>query len=219
MALIEKAYLDIHNGKPAPLILNIEGEDYPEDLSFYFKGVEDFHPLERLFIDRCRGKVLDAGDGPGRMALELQSRGLKAVCMDNSPVMKKIAEESGFMGTYMTGSLLDEKGIPGSYDTVVLLGNTTGICRSVSDLELLIANLAGALNQGGSMMITFTDPAEFDRDDDTLLEFEALYKNEREKGSWFLAGPDSVETVISRYGVLEFADLREGLYGFSARKA
>ena len=114
---------------------------------------------------------------------------------------------------------LDEKGIPGSYDTVVLLGNTTGICRSVSDLELLIANLAGALNQGGSMMITFTDPAEFDRDDDTLLEFEALYKNEREKGSWFLAGPDSVETVISRYGVLEFADLREGLYGFSARKA
>ena len=217
MDLIEKAYLDIHNGDPSELLLVMEDGEYPEDLLYYFGGHDTFHPMEKALLLHASGKILDAGAGPGRIALYLESCGFRVSCADSSPVMRDIGMARGCL-SYSLMDLLGRVEPSEAFDTVTLMGNTTGICRDDDDLKTLMDNLAAFVKPGGRILLTFTDPEVFGAGADTLLKYRVKYRGEEEDGTCFLVSPGTLADALNTSCSVEYADLRDGLYGMVIRK-
>jgi SAM-dependent methyltransferase len=59
----------------------------------YFAPVTQWPAVERRALRWVRGRVLDAGLGAGRVALELQRRGRSVVGIDNSPGAVEVARQ------------------------------------------------------------------------------------------------------------------------------
>jgi len=84
----------------------------------YFAPVAEWPAVERRALRWVRGRVLDAGVGAGRAALELQRRGRSVVGIDISP-----------------GDSV------GQFDTIVMFGNNFGLFGSPSKAKRLLRRL------------------------------------------------------------------------------
>ena len=61
----------------------------------YLSGFKGWPTAERKSIRYIRGRVMDIGCGAGRVALELQKRGVDVVGLDASPLAAKAAKIRG----------------------------------------------------------------------------------------------------------------------------
>ncbi len=61
----------------------------------YFREYGDWPQVEKDAITLARGRVLDIGCGAGRVSLYLQSKGLRVVGIDNSPLAAKVSRQRG----------------------------------------------------------------------------------------------------------------------------
>jgi len=131
------ALLAYHNGQH-DAVLHIESDVFDsEDVAvrLYYRPDEDPLPdLDLRALDRCSGRVLDAGAGAGRHALDLQCRGMEVTALDVSVDAVRVMRDRGISdvrkGNIYTSDL-------GSYDTILLLMNGIGLAGGPEGLEQL----------------------------------------------------------------------------------
>jgi len=106
----------------------------------YFAPVTQWPAVERRALRWVRGRVLDAGLGAGRVALELQRRGRSVVGIDISPGAVEVARERGVRDVRLLAFEEVDDSI-GQFDTIVMLGNNFGLFRSPSKAQRLLRRL------------------------------------------------------------------------------
>jgi len=107
----------------------------------YLSGFKGWPSAERKSIRYIRGRVMDIGCGAGRVALELQRRGVDVVGLDASPLAAKAAKIRGLNEVWSTPIQdLDQR--IGTFDSLVLFGNNFGIFETPTRARHLLIHLA-----------------------------------------------------------------------------
>lgn len=112
--------------------------------------------VERLLADRGGRRVLDAGCGTGRVAIELDRRGFTVVGVDVDDAMLTVARRKAPGIEWRTADLADPgDGPPGEgFDLVVLAGNVM-IFLAPGTEGAVLAGLADRLAPGGLLVAGF----------------------------------------------------------------
>jgi SAM-dependent methyltransferase len=140
----------------------------------YFAPFRRWPPVERRALRYVRGRVLDAGCGAGRVALELQDRGRKVVGIDISPLAVQVARKRG---------VKDARVLPfhrvdatlGRFDTVLLYGNNFGLFANRSRGRRLLRRLLRLTTEKGRIVGGSVDP--YGRDDPAHRAYHELNRN------------------------------------------
>lgn len=115
--------------------------------------------VERLLTDRSTPRpprVLDAGCGTGRVAIELAARGFDVVGIDVDPSMLDQARRKAPLLPWHLRDLGDMSGVPGApYDLIVMAGNVLLFTDPGSE-GAVVGQLAAALAPGGLLVAGFS---------------------------------------------------------------
>lgn len=95
-------------------------------------------------------RVLDAGCGTGRVAVELARRGREVVGVDNDLDMLERAKAKGDAVTWVLADLATVE-LDGPFDLVVMAGDVLNYVRP-GDESVVVANLARHLRPGGRLV-------------------------------------------------------------------
>jgi SAM-dependent methyltransferase len=124
----------------------------------YFAPVRRWGAVERRALRWVRGRVLDAGVGAGRVALELQERGREVVAIDVSPGAVQVARRRGVRDARLL-ALEDVDESLGEFDTLVMFGNNFGLFRSRAKARHLLRQLRPFVRR---IVATSNDPSGTD---------------------------------------------------------
>lgn len=127
----------------------------------YFKPVAQWPAVERRALRWARGRVLDAGLGAGRVALELQRRGRSVVGIDVSPGAIEVARARGVRDVRLLAFEEIDDSL-GHFDTVVMFGNNFGLFGSPGKAKRLLRRLrplADRIVAGSNDPYATEDPA------------------------------------------------------------
>jgi len=141
-----------HDGRRDAL-LEIESDFFETEevaVTEYYRPLDMALPgLEQEALRRCRGRVLDLGAGAGRHSLELQQAGMQPVAVDISPKAVEVMKARGVGEAYC----LDfRQGLPGEFDTILMMMNGIGLAGSVEELESFLVLLRAHLRPGGRIL-------------------------------------------------------------------
>lgn len=123
----------------------------------YYRPLDAGLPdLERRALSLCRGRVLDAGAGAGRHALELEQRGLEVVAVDVSPDAVAVMRDRGVRDARVADvfDLVGER-----FDTVLMLMHGLGVVGTLAHLDLLLRRMHGLLTPDGQLLADSADLA------------------------------------------------------------
>jgi SAM-dependent methyltransferase len=152
-----RALLDWAKGGTVPEVL--EREDGFTQVGagpdVYLSEFNDWPLAERKSIRYMRGRVLDVGCGAGRVALELQDRGVDVVGLDASPLASRAARIRGVKKVWSM-SIEDLDSRIGSFDSVVLFGNNFGIFETPTRARGVLASWATRTKPGARIFIEST---------------------------------------------------------------
>jgi len=158
-----------------------------------------------------RGRVLDAGCGAGRVALELQARGREVVAIDISPGAVDVARRRGVLDARVL-AFEDVVAELGRFDTVVMYGNNFGLFGGEAKARRLLRRLRP---MAGRIVASTRNP--YDTDDAAHL---AYHERNRRRGRmsgqlrlrvryrdyaspWFdylIASPEELEALVDGTG-------------------
>jgi SAM-dependent methyltransferase len=132
-------------------------DDFQRDVvpvSYFFRGPDQFPPLERVALDLCRGRVLDVGAGAGCHSLALQDRGLEVTAIDVLPGLVEILRERGVHDARQA-SWMDVDA--GTFDTVFMMMNGLGLAETLEGLRRFLRDARRLLQPGGQILADSTD--------------------------------------------------------------
>lgn len=131
----------------------------------YFAKPRAWDAVERKGIAFAKGRVLDVGCGPGRVAIYLQRhRKLEVLGIDNSPLALKVARARGVRRTRLLAfEDIDFK--PGSFDTVVMYGNNFGLFGSREKAKRLLRKLHKMTTASAAIVCSSINPYKTDNPD------------------------------------------------------
>ena len=133
------------------------GEDYDRRFA-ELAAAGDYMHGEADLVERLAGnplaRVLDAGCGTGRVAIELASRGFDVVGVDVDSSMLASARAKAPELTWRLVDLAQEVTDAGSFDLVVAAGNVM-IFLQLGTEGAVIANLSCSLRPGGLLVAGF----------------------------------------------------------------
>ncbi len=113
-------------------VLSPQFEEDELPVPLLFRAETEMPPLERLALDKARGRVLDTGAGAGCHTLALQQRGLDVTAIDISPGAVRTMRRRGVEDARLCDFFEDDFG--GPFDTVLMLMNGIGICGRLERL-------------------------------------------------------------------------------------
>lgn len=150
------AIKDYHiNGTSDALVVHssmFEDDEIPvRDL---FRTYADMPEMERTALEMADGHILDVGAGSGCHSAALKLMGKDVVAIDISPLSVEVMTDRG-----IDARLCDfyDESFTGSYDTVLMLMNGTGIIGNLDNMERFFARLKALLSPGGSVLIDSSD--------------------------------------------------------------
>lgn len=173
----------------------------------YFAPVAAWPAVERRALRSVRGRVLDAGVGAGRAALELQRRGRSVVGIDVSPGAVEVARARG-VGDMRLLAFEEVDDSLGHFDTIVMFGNNFGLFGSPSKahrLLRLLRPLADRIVAASNNPYATDDPAhlayhERNRKRGRMSGQLRLRSRYRDLvGPWFdylIVSPDEMTTIV-----------------------
>jgi SAM-dependent methyltransferase len=132
-------------------------DDFERDevpVSYFFRGPDQFPPLEQLALDLCRGRVLDVGAGSGCHSLALQDRGLEVTAIEILPSMVRILEERGVRDA-RAATWMDVQAEP--FDTVFMMMNGLGLTETLAGLRRFLSEARRLVRRGGQVLADSTD--------------------------------------------------------------
>ncbi|GAA3639376.1 class I SAM-dependent methyltransferase [Flavivirga jejuensis] len=179
--LFGNALLDYQNGNYTEDIMtstSISDEDILP-LPYLFRDFKDMPSLEQKALKLAKGSVLDVGCGTGSHSLFLQEKGLKVKAIDISKGAIEVAKKRKVIYAEEK-NVLDETG---SFDTILLLMNGTGIFQELIHVSKYLSHLKSLLNLKGQILIDSSD-------------IKYMYEDE-DGGFW-------IDTNSSYYGELDY---------------
>ncbi len=145
---------------PRPVIEIIERDDGLINgalADHYLAEPAEWQPHDHRALARVRGSVLDVGTGAGRIALELQRRGVAVTGLDISPGAIEVARRRGLRDTVL--NTVDAYARSSArYDTFLLLGNNLGLIEGRDRAPVFLAALAALARPGAQLIAHGTDP-------------------------------------------------------------
>ncbi len=129
-------------------------EDDEIPVPYLFREFDEMPVLEKKALELAKGKVLDIGSGAGSHSLYLQKKGLNVTGLDSSAGALKVAKERG-LKKVVCSRLLDYK--EGTYDTLLVLMNGTGIFERIKLAGRYLQHLKMLLNPKGQILIDSSD--------------------------------------------------------------
>ena len=123
----------------------------------YLSTFRGWPAAERRVLRLVRGRVLDVGCGAGRVALELQRRGLEVVGLDASPMAARAARLRGVRHVW-SDRLEDLGRRTAAFDSIVLFGNNLGIFGTPARARRVLAGLAASTKADARVFVESTHP-------------------------------------------------------------
>jgi SAM-dependent methyltransferase len=146
--------------------------------AIYFLPRNRWSSVERRAMRFARGRVLDLGCGAGRVALDLQERGLEVVGIDNSPGAVEVCRRRGLRHVELRSYDELDSGM-GLFDTFLLLCNSFGIAGTPEGTVSYLHRLAKLGSPRTRLIASCRDP--YRTDDPRHL---AYHERNRETGRW-----------------------------------
>lgn len=135
-------------------VLSPQFEEDELPVPLLFRAETEMPPLERLALDKARGRVLDTGAGAGCHTLALQQRGLDVTAIDISPGAVRTMRRRGVEDARLCDFFEDDFG--GPFDTVLMLMNGIGICGRLERLPFFFTRTwppAGTRRPGAGRLV------------------------------------------------------------------
>lgn len=120
-----------------------------------FRTEKEMPLLEREALKRAVGTILDVGAGSGCHSLALQEAGKEVHAIDISPSSVEVMRQRGVHNA-MQANLFDEHFI-GSYDTILMLMNGSGIIGKLEHLPDFFHRMKQLLRPGGHILMDSSD--------------------------------------------------------------
>lgn len=155
--LMGKAIWDHFHQNSAEDIITESSVSEPDVLpvSYLFRDFEEMPPIEQKALELSNGKVLDVGAAAGSHSLYLQNqKQLDVTAIDISEKSIEVCKLRG-MKNSVCRNLLDFN--DGTFDTILLLMNGTGIFETIDRMDDYLKKLYQLLNPGGQLLIDGTD--------------------------------------------------------------
>lgn len=210
---IGKAISDYHANGTADLIFvdsnYTEGEEM--DPVLFFRTVDEMPRIEQYALELCAGKVLDIGAGAGCHVLELQNRGYHVTAVEKSALAADVMRQRG-VKEVICEDIFNVSA--GTYDTILLLMNGSGIAGTLDGLGKLLEHLKGLLAPGGQILLDSSDISYlFTEEDGSVwvdlsnnnyygeMIYEVSYGDVRsDKFFWLFVDFDTLCDVASSHG-------------------
>ena len=135
-----------------------------------FRTEKDMPAIERKALSMARGRILDVGAGAGCHTLALLDKGLNVKAIDVSPLSCLAMKMRGVVNSECIN--LFNKSLQGSYDTILLLMNGTGIAGKINNLPALFLRLRELLAPGGQVLIDSSDLKYIYQNDDGSFDID-----------------------------------------------
>jgi SAM-dependent methyltransferase len=178
--------------KPGDIIVTSDiCEDDIIPVEVLFRKYDEMPELEKIALDRVKGKILDVGAGSGTHALYLQDLGFDVTCIDVSAGAVDVMKKSGLKAEKINFFSYNKQ----KFDTLLMLMNGIGIAGKLSNLERTLLHAKSLLNKGGKILCDSSDIKYLYEDEDGSLwmdlnseyygNFRFQMKYKKEKGPWF----------------------------------
>lgn len=178
----------------------------------YFLEYKQWSPMERRAIRLAKGRVLDIGCGAGRHSLYLQQKGLDVTGIDISPGAVKVCRLRGLERALVRPITDVDKFRPGSFDTIIMLGNNFGLFGSARGVGQILKKLYRITAPDARIIAGTRNP--YKTDDPNHLQYHRSNRKrgrmagqirmrvrfERAVGPWFdylFVSPGEMEDVLS----------------------
>lgn len=136
--------------------------DTGSEAGLYFSAYEDWPPIEQQAIAVAKGKVLDIGCGAGRHSLYLQEKGLEVTAIDYSPGAVEVCRLRGVKNAIVCPIGDIGRFEPGSFDTIVMLGNNFGLFGDPQNAKRLLEEMARITSPAARIIAGTRDPYQTD---------------------------------------------------------
>jgi len=146
-------------------------------VSAFFRGAADFQ-LDKIALDNCRGRVLDAGAGVGIHSLYLQNKGFSVYAVDISEEACRVMKQRG-VKNIICGNIMDIDTEP--YDTLLMLGRSITMVETLKGLAEYLQGVRRLVNPGGRILLNSMDVSKT-TDPQNLAYHEANRKAGRYTG-------------------------------------
>ncbi len=147
-----------------------------EDLGSYFSSYPQWPSSLKKAISYAKGKTLDIGCGPGRVALYLQKKGFNVTGIDISPLALKVSRLRGLKKTKLLSITDLQPGI-GLFDTIVLFGNNFGLLGGFNQARRLLKVFFKITSPAARIIAQTLDPYKT-----TCREHLEYHRRNRSKG-------------------------------------
>ncbi len=139
----------------------------------YFSGYDEWAPYEKRAMEYVKGRVLDIGCGAGRHSLYLQEKGFDVLGIDSSPLATKVCGLRGLRKTQVI-SLDEAKFEPGSFGTIIMMGNNFGLFGSFRKAQMLLRRFCKMTSKDGLIVAETRDP--YQTENPAHLDYHELNK-------------------------------------------
>ena len=129
-----------------------------------FRTEKQMAPLERTALQLATGRILDVGAGSGCHSLILQAAGKEVEAIDISPLSVEVMRKRGVKQA--TQANLFNESFCGSYDTLLMLMNGSGIIGRLENLPAFFRKAKQLLRPGGSILMDSSDLRYLYEDED-----------------------------------------------------
>src|SRR5262245_5608687 len=126
--------------------------------SRYFQEYRRWSKREKQAIQCVKGRVLDIGCGAGRFLLHLQQKGFDATGIDSSRGAVRVCKLRGIKRVLLRPIEGIGKFKPGSFDTVIMMGNNFGLFAGFKKARRLLRQLYGITSAKGRIIAEAVDP-------------------------------------------------------------
>ena len=135
-------------------VLSTDFDDDEIPVPYLFRDYNQMPVIEQMALDLAKGNVLDVGCGAGSHSLYLQNKKkLKIDAIDTSAGAIEICKAQGIIKT----SCEDFYNHKGTYDTVLMLMNGSGIVGTLNNFTAFFTHLKTLITTNGQVLLDSSD--------------------------------------------------------------